>query len=140
VSSARAIGLLQMIPPTARRVARELGIEFREEMLFDPAYNIRVGGHYIGRLFAQYQGVLPRAIGAYNAGPGAMGRWVRERGTMDLDQFTEAIPFDETRIYVRRVQQNLARYRYLYGPREENNAVRLSVGAPTQGVTQVVDY
>jgi soluble lytic murein transglycosylase len=140
VSSARAIGLLQMIPPTTRRVARELGIEFREEMLFDPAYNIRVGGHYIGRLFAQYQGVLPRAIGAYNAGPGAMGRWVRERGTMDLDQFTEAIPFDETRIYVRRVQQNLARYRYLYGPREENNAVRLSVGAPTQGVTQVVDY
>ena len=112
VSSARAIGLLQMIPPTTRRVARELGIEFREEMLFDPAYNIRVGGHYIGKLYTQYQGVLPRAIGAYNAGPGAMGRWVRERGTMDLDMFTEAIPFDETRIYVRRVLQNLARYRY----------------------------
>ncbi len=140
VSSARAIGLLQMIPPTTRRVARELGIEFREEMLFDPAYNIRVGGHYIGKLYAQYQSVLPRAIGAYNAGPGAMGRWVRERGTMDLDAFTESIPFDETRIYVRRVLQNLARYRYLYGPREGNHAIALSVGAPSQGVTTLVDY
>lgn len=140
VSSARAIGLLQMIPPTTRRVARELGIDFREENLFDPAYNIRVGGHYISKLYAQYQGVLPRTIGAYNAGPGAMGRWVRERPTMDLDAFTESIPFDETRIYVRRVLQNLARYRYLYGPRDENNAIRLAVGAPTQGVTQLVDY
>lgn len=140
VSSARAIGLLQMIPPTTRRVARELGIEFREENLFEPAYNIRVGGHYISKLYAQYQGVLPRTIGAYNAGPGAMGRWVRERPTMDLDAFTESIPFDETRIYVRRVLQNLARYRYLYGPRDENNAIRLSVGPPTQGVTQLVDY
>jgi soluble lytic murein transglycosylase len=140
VSSARAIGLLQMIPPTTRRVARELAIEFREENLYDPAYNIRVGGYYIGKLFAQYQGVLPRAIGAYNAGPGAMGRWVRERPTMDLDAFTESIPFDETRIYVRRVLQNLARYRYLYGPRAENNAIHIAVGAPTQGVTQLVDY
>lgn len=140
VSSARAIGLLQMIPPTTRRVARELGVEFREEMLFDPAYNIRVGGHYIGRLFAQYQGVLPRAIGAFNAGPGAMGRWVRERGTQDLDVFVESIPFDETRIYVRRVLQNLARYRYLYGPRDESGALRLTVTAPSQGVTQIVDY
>ncbi|MFO0560722.1 MAG: transglycosylase SLT domain-containing protein [Polyangiales bacterium] len=140
VSSARAIGLLQMIPPTTRRVARELGINFQEEMLYDPAYNIRVGGHYIGKLFQQYQGVLPRSIGAYNAGPGAMGRWVRERGTMDLDAFAESIPFDETRIYVRRVLQNLARYRYLYGPREDNNAIRLTVSVPTQGVSQVVDY
>jgi soluble lytic murein transglycosylase len=139
VSSARAIGLLQMIPPTTRRVARELGIEFREEMLFDPAYNIRVGGHYIGKLFAQYQGVLPRAIGAYNAGPGAMGRWVRERAALELDAFTEAIPFDETRTYVRRVLQNLARYRYLYGPREPNHAISLSIAAPTQGVTPTVE-
>jgi soluble lytic murein transglycosylase len=140
VSSARAIGLLQMIPPTTRRVARELGIPFAEEMLFDPAYNIRVGGHYIGRLYAQYQGVLPRAIGAYNAGPGAMGRWVRERGTADLDVFAESIPFDETRIYVRRVMQNLARYRYLHGPRGENGAIALTVSAPAQGVTPLVDY
>ncbi|MDP3273661.1 MAG: lytic transglycosylase domain-containing protein [Deltaproteobacteria bacterium] len=140
VSSARAIGLLQMIPPTTRRVARELGIEFSEERLYDPAYNIRVGGHYIGRLFAQYQAVLPRSIGAYNAGPGAMARWVRERGEQDLDVFAEAIPFDETRIYVRRVQQNLARYRYLYGPREPNHSIRLPVERTQQGVTALVDY
>lgn len=139
VSSARAIGLLQMIPTTSRSVARELGIPFEEGMLFDPEYNIRVGGYYIGKLFQQYQGVLPRAIGAYNAGPSAMGRWVRERATMDLDAFTERIPFDETRTYVRRVLQNLARYRYLYGPREDNNAIRLTITVPTQNVTQPVD-
>lgn len=140
VSSARAIGLLQMIPPTTRRVARELGIEFQEDFLFDPAFNIRVGGHYIGRLFAQYQGVYQRAIGAYNAGPGAMGRWVRERGSMELDAFVEMIPFDETRIYVRRVLQNLARYRYLHGNNGQDPSLQLSLTPPSGPVTPLVDY
>jgi len=139
VSTARAIGLLQMIPPTTRRVAQTLGIPFREEMLFDPAYNIRVGGWYIGRLFAQYQSVLPRAIGAYNAGPGAMGRWVREMGSDPLDVFVERIPFDETRTYVRRVVQNLARYRYLYGPREGDTVLALPLAGDAP-VTPLVDY
>lgn len=115
VSSARAIGLLQMVPPTTRRVASELGIPFAEEQLFEPSYNVRVGGHYIGRLFRQYRAVLPRAVGSFNAGPGAMNRWMREHGADDVDAFVEHIPFDETRGYVRRVVQNLARYRYLYG-------------------------
>ena len=140
VSNARAIGLLQMIPPTTRRVARELGIEFREDFLFDPAFNIRVGGHYIGRLYAQYQGVLQRSIGAYNAGPGAMGRWVRERGAMELDTFVEMIPFDETRIYVRRVLQNLARYRYLHGNNGQDTALSISISPATGVVTPLVDY
>lgn len=140
VSSARAIGLLQMIPPTTRRVAQTLHIEFRESMLFDPDYNIRVGGWYIGRLFRQYHGVLPRAVGSYNAGPGAMGRWVREFGDEDLDVFVERIPFDETRGYVRRVVQNLARYRYLYGPREDGNVpLRLPL-RPVGEVEALVDY
>ncbi len=139
VSTARAIGLLQMIPPTTRRVARTLGLPFREEMLFDPAYNIRVGGWYIGRLYAQYGAVLPRSIGAYNAGPGAMGRWVREFGTEPLDVFVERIPFDETRTYVRRVVQNLARYRYLYGPREGDSPLVLPLTAEAP-VTTLVDY
>jgi soluble lytic murein transglycosylase len=140
VSSARAIGLLQMIPPTTRRVARELGIDFQEDFLFDPAFNIRVGGHYIGRLYAQYQGVLQRSIGAYNAGPGAMGRWVRERATLELDAFVEMIPYDETRIYVRRVLQNLARYRYLHGVNGQPSSLELSISPPSATVTPLVDY
>ena len=139
VSSARAIGLLQMIPPTTRRVAQTLGIEFREELLYEPAYNIRVAGWYIGRLYHQYNAVLPRAIGAYNAGPGAMGRWVQGFGGDDLDMFIERIPYDETRGYVRRVVQNLARYRYLYGPREGASPLQLPLRA--EGAVQpLVDY
>lgn len=140
VSSARAMGLLQMIPPTTRRVAQSLSIAFREEMLFEPDYNIRVGGWYIGRLYAQYHGVLPRAIGAYNAGPGAMGRWVREFGAEPLDVFVERIPYDETRTYVRRVVQNLARYQALYGPRVGESPVRISLSTEGAGVDALVDY
>ncbi len=137
VSSARAIGLLQMVPPTTRRVAAELGIPFTEDRLFEPAYNIVVGGHYIGRLFRQYRGVLPRAIGSYNAGPGAMNRWLREHGADEADAFVEAIPFDETRTYVRRVVQNLARYRYLRGAGEAPLTLPLR---NDPGVDEIVDY
>lgn len=140
VSNARAIGLLQMIPPTTRRVAETLRIEFREDMLFDPAYNIRVGGWYIGRLFRQYHGVLPRAEGSFNAGPGAMNRWIQSFGGEDLDVFVERIPFDETRTYVRRVTQNLARYRYLYGPRDESGAVLRVPLRAEEPVDTLVDY
>ncbi|MFO0607192.1 MAG: transglycosylase SLT domain-containing protein [Polyangiales bacterium] len=140
VSNARAIGLLQMVPPTTRRVAESLHLEYREEMLFDPAYNIRVGGWYIGRLYRQYHGVVPRAAGSFNAGPGAMNRWVQGFGGEDLDVFVERIPFDETRNYVRRVTQNLARYRYLYGPRDEGGApLRVPLRAE-EPVDALVDY
>jgi len=140
VSTARAIGLLQMVPPTTRRVAEALRIEYREELLFDPAYNIRVGGWYIGKLYQQYHGVLPRAAGSYNAGPGSMNRWIQRFGSEDLDVFVERIPFDETRSYVRRVTQNLARYRYLYGPREPDGVVlRLPLRAE-EPVDSLVDY
>ncbi|MBI5518104.1 MAG: lytic transglycosylase domain-containing protein, partial [Deltaproteobacteria bacterium] len=139
VSSARAIGLLQMIPPTTRRVAQTLNIPFREELLFEPGYNIRVGGWYIGRLYRQYQAVLPRAIGSFNAGPGAMNRWIGQWDSDELDVFVERIPFDETRNYVKRVLQNLARYRYLHGPYGEAWPLRLSLaGGGT--VETLVDY
>jgi soluble lytic murein transglycosylase len=139
VSNARAIGLLQMIPPTTRRVAQSLQIEYREELLFEPAYNVRVGGWYIGRLYRQYHGVLPRAVGSFNAGPGAMNRWLQGFGGEDLDVFVERIPFDETRNYVRRVVQNLARYQYLYGPGGEASALRLPLRAE-EAVETLVDY
>jgi soluble lytic murein transglycosylase-like protein len=70
VSNARAIGLLQMIPPTTRRVAQTLRIEYREDMLFDPAYNIRVGGWYIGRLYRQYTACSRGPRGASTPAPG----------------------------------------------------------------------
>lgn len=139
VSTARAIGLLQMVPPTTRRVAAELGISFSEEQLFEPAYNIRVGGHYIGRLYRQYRAVLPRSIGSFNAGPGAMNRWMREHGAEEIDAFVERIPFDETRTYVRRVIQNLARYRYLYGPPGAGWPLRVDLRTRAE-VDVLVDY
>ena len=94
-------------------VAQTLGLPFREELLFQPAYNIRVGGWYIGRLFHQYRAALPRAIGAFNAGPGAMGRWVRQWPDDEVDLFVERIPYDETRGYTKRVLSSFLVYSWL---------------------------
>ena len=69
-SYANAIGLLQMIPPTTRRVVRELGINYTEDLLFDPQLNIRTGSWYISRLLKKFKNQIPFGAGSFNAGPG----------------------------------------------------------------------
>lgn len=116
VSHADAVGLLQVLPSTAAAVGRRLGVEVRREMLFDPAWNIRLGVAEIAGVLEAFDGNLPLAIAGYNAGEARVRRWLRETGEVDLDLFVERIPFDETRNYVRRVTSHYARYRYLEDP------------------------
>jgi len=103
VSSAGAVGLMQIMPSTAEYIARERGIEFSEEMLFDPAINIDFGTYYLNRMFKRF-GNQKEALAAYNAGEGNVSAW----RALDL----ERIPFQETRNYVRRVA--FARKVYLF--------------------------
>ena len=116
VSRADAIGLLQMLPATAKVLAKELDVPFRRELLFDPAWNIRFGIAEISGLHRTFDKRLPLTIAAYNAGPRRVRRWLKETGEIELDRFVERIPFDETRNYVRRVTSHYARYRYLEDP------------------------
>jgi len=116
VSHADALGLLQVLPSSGARVARRLGVDFRRDRLFDPAWNIRIGTEEIASSARPFDGCLPLATAAYNAGVARVRRWLRERPDMDLDLFVEKIPFDETRGYVRRVTSHRARYEYLEDP------------------------
>ena len=114
VSRARAVGLLQLMPDTARRLAAEIGQPFEEKWLRTPSVNLELGGRYLGKILRAFDGSIPVAAAGYNAGPGAARRWVT-RMKVDLDVWVALIPFEETRIYVGRVMSNFARYAYLTG-------------------------
>lgn len=114
VSYADAIGLLQMIPPTTRRVARTLGIDYTDDLLFDPESNVRLGAWYIGRLFAMFKRQVPIAAAAYNGGPGAVKRWLRAHGDRPIDEYVELVSYSQARGYGKKVTETYARYLYLY--------------------------
>jgi soluble lytic murein transglycosylase len=81
--------------------------------------NIRIGSRYLGTLIKQFDGSVALALAAYNAGGGAVNYWLSSRGALDLDEFVEEIPVEETRGYVKRVLRSYATYRLLYGAPEE---------------------
>jgi soluble lytic murein transglycosylase len=112
-SPARAIGLMQLLPETARPIAEELGLAPSDARLTSPAYAIRVGGRALRKLIDQFRGNVPLAVAAYNGGAESVERWASRAPGMQLDTFVERIPFRETRDYVSRVMGNLARYGYM---------------------------
>ena len=114
LSYADAIGLLQMIPPTTRKVAAEIGIAYSRDKLYDPAINIRTASWYIGRLFAKFRKQVPVAAASYNAGPGPVMRWLDNNGKRPIDEYVELIPYRQTREYGKMVTADYARYLYLY--------------------------
>jgi soluble lytic murein transglycosylase len=113
VSSAHAVGLMQIMPDTARPIADELDLPHDDARLTSPPYAIRVGAHLLRRLIDQFHGNVPLAVAAYNGGAEAVDRWSSRAPGMQLDTFVERIPYKETRDYVARVMGNLARYGYL---------------------------
>jgi soluble lytic murein transglycosylase len=114
VSYADAIGLMQLLPATAERVASEAGTTVSRDMLFDPGTNIRLGAAYVGRLAERFG--IPLAFAAFNGGGNRVQEWLEARGETDLDLFVELIPFEQTRNYTRRVTTHLAHYLYLEDP------------------------
>ncbi len=115
-SSANAVGLMQLLPETAQRLARSVGPEgFREELLEVPDVNVHLGTLYLRGLLREHQGDVTRFLAAYNAGPHRVVRWLEFIEAGDPLTFTERIPFAETRNYVKLVQRNVAVYRQLYG-------------------------
>lgn len=115
-SHAGAIGLMQLMPNTARATLREKG-EFNPQRLTQPEFNIRVGTKHFKDLLKGYDNDAVYAIAAYNAGAAAVERWRRNLKGLKKDEFIESIPYQETREYVKKVYASAATYRQLYGLR-----------------------
>jgi len=114
VSAAGAVGLTQLMPATARAVARRNRWPAPERAaLTDPATSIRIGSAYLGELLVRFKGSPALALAAYNAGENAVERWRSAATGRPLDEFVEEIPYDETRGYVKRVLRSYASYRLL---------------------------
>lgn len=113
VSVAHAYGLCQIIAPTAERIARSRELESSPQALRRPEINVRIGAAYIGALRRRFDPQPALVPAAYNAGEGAVERWLRDRGSLPLDEFIEEIPYEETRRYSRRVLQTWGIYAWL---------------------------
>ncbi len=114
ISVAGARGLLQLMPETAKRVARAIDRSAPEPAdLLRPDVNIELGSAYLGQLLARFGENAAAAIGSYNAGPEAVSRWLVAGEDAD-DVWVEQIPYTETRAYVKRVLRSLHVYRVLY--------------------------
>jgi soluble lytic murein transglycosylase len=115
LSWAGALGLTQLMPYTAKAVARRLKIgRLTAARLLEPEINIQLGSAYLGDLVKRFEGTYELALAGYNAGGGAVDRWRRERPELELDEWVEEIPIAETRGYVKRVLRSYNTYRLLY--------------------------
>ena len=109
-----ARGLMQVMPATGQLVSKRQGNgTITASDLYNPALNIKLGMNYLAQVLGQF-GRIEYAAAAYNAGPSRAQRWIAERGTMDIEDWIESIPFSETRGYVQGVLRYAANYRRLY--------------------------
>jgi soluble lytic murein transglycosylase len=121
VSSAGALGLMQLMPFTAKHVAKTLKLRFRKgDLTKDANYNIRLGRAYLEELLVFFDQSYVLAIAAYNAGPDRVNQWIRLYGDprnydVDVVDWIETIPWSETRNYVQRVLENIQVYRHRLG-------------------------
>ncbi len=110
-----ALGLMQVMPKTAKEVARRGRIPYRHEKeLLQAELNIKIGSTYLQQLFHQHEGNLILATAAYNAGPLRVQQWLPHK-PLSADQWIETIPFTETRDYVQNVLAYIGIYRHLLG-------------------------
>ena len=117
VSPAGAVGLMQLMPATASFMASDLQLSFSiPRLTMDGRYNLTLGRGYVEHLISDFGGSYALAIAAYNAGPGRVRQWLAEYGDprggkINMVDWIETIPIDETRFYVQRVLENLQVYR-----------------------------
>jgi soluble lytic murein transglycosylase len=113
-SYANAVGLTQMIPPTAKDFSKGTGIDPTRENLRDPEKNVTIGSRFLGSLFKTWHDYVLLVPTSYNAGPAAVRRMLRVRGTWDADEFVEGIVDDQARNYTKRVLGAFFTYSWLY--------------------------
>ncbi len=116
VSHANAIGLMQLLPATGKKVAKQLRVrKFSKERLLLPEINLQLGTRFFRDMVDQYNGRLEYALAAYNAGTDRVDAWLAAGKFRDPEEFVESIPFTETREYVQAILRNAMVYKRLYG-------------------------
>jgi len=135
-SGANAFGLMQLLPKTARRYAKQAKVRYSTPMLFEPDYNIHLGTIYLAGLRRDF-GSVESALAAYNAGEERVTQWTAGQTYREPAEFVDSIPFTETREYVEIVTRNADIYRKLYGASSGTPAVKPAVktvkAQPTRG-------
>ncbi len=119
ISPAGAVGLMQLMPATARDTARGLGETITTARLQHPDLNVRLGTRYLKQMLARFNGNRVSAVAAYNAGASPVSRWLKKNPSMREDEFIESIPYPETREYVKKVLAAAEVYRRLYAPADQ---------------------
>ncbi len=121
LSPAGARGVMQVMPATGAWVAQMIRVQgFDPGKLFDSDTAINIGTWYIGHLMKRFKGDALFTAAAYNAGPDAVSAWLAKNRGTERDEFVEAIPFSETRGYVKKVMRNYAEYRRIYSKTEKS--------------------
>jgi soluble lytic murein transglycosylase len=115
LSRVGAVGLMQVMPATALKLARQLKVRYARARLTDPGYNLQLGSRYLANLIQDF-GTPEAALAAYNAGEDRVAQWTAGQNYLEAAEFVESIPFTETREYVQIVIRNAEVYRQVYGP------------------------
>ena len=121
MSSAKAVGLMQVTPVAGRDTAKRFGVTYDwKRLVSDPVYNTQMGAAEVSALLKDYRGSFILTFAGYNAGRGRVQQWVAKHGDprdpkIDAVDWVERIPFAETRNYVERVTENLQVYRKRFG-------------------------
>ena len=137
-SSVGASGLMQLMPATARWTAKQIGLDYRGDMITDREVNLQLGAAYLKRVLDDFGGSLAMAAAAYNAGPGRPRKWREGTATLEPAAWAETIPFTETRDYVKKVLSNSTVYAALLGPSGATLKARLGPPIGPRGATAAV--
>jgi soluble lytic murein transglycosylase len=127
VSPAAAYGLMQLIVPTARTLARRDNLVVTPQTLRRPKVNVALGCRALAEFSARFPDNPLLAIPAYNAGPGRPARWLKEHPSSEFDLWVELVPFPETRRYTKRVLSSRAVYAFLYDSEAADSRLRLPI-------------
>ncbi|MXZ48501.1 MAG: transglycosylase SLT domain-containing protein [Candidatus Dadabacteria bacterium] len=126
VSVSDARGLMQLLPSTALETAPKAGLSnFQASQLFSPDINLELGCYYLSWLLEIFEGNFAISLAGYNGGPTSAKTWYEKNGALDIDEFIEEIPFEQSRNYVKKIIRSYAAYEAVYG-REKDRFSRQS--------------
>lgn len=138
-SPAAAFGLMQLIVPTARMVARGTGLAADEGSLKRAETSVALGTKLLAQLRSSFAANPSLAIAAYNGGAGAVRSWLSQRGHLDFDLWTESIPYEETRGYLKRVLASQTAYAFLYEPSTLDEVLAIPARVTAPGAPEAPD-
>jgi soluble lytic murein transglycosylase len=146
VSGAGALGIMQVMPATGKKMARIAGVRYDEHsLLYDTAYNMQLGMGELQHQLDNWGGSYILAIAAYNAGPTNVRRWIKQFGDprdprIDPVDWIESIPFGETRNYVQRVIENIQVYRNRLAGADQPSRILADIYRPNPAQASVLKY